>query len=89
MFKKSEKQSLYTPYFKLLNDYANYAEVRSKSTGDTWMLKVEGGFIVTYHKPRGCGEYHFQCRSATVDSAVKKIKKHDAFVRCGRYGTRA
>ena len=88
MFKKSEKQPLYDPYFKLLSDYANYAEVRSKSTRDTWILKVEDGFIITYHKPRGCGKYHLQCRSATIGSAVKKIQAHDDYVKSFRYPKR-
>lgn len=88
MFKKSEKQPLYDPYFKLLSDQANYTEVRSKSTRDTWMLKVEDGFIITYHKPRGCGKYHQQCRSASIDSAVKKIQAHDDYVKRYRHPKR-
>lgn len=85
MFKKSEKKPLYQPYFKLLSDYANYAEVKSKTTGDGWMLKVEDGFITTYHKPRGQKKYHRQERSASIESAVKKIQKHDDYVRRFRY----
>lgn len=85
MFKKSEKKPLYQPYFKLLTDYANYAVVRSKSTGDTWMLKVEDGFITTYHMPRGQKKYHQQERSATIESAVKKIRKHDDYVKRFRH----
>ena len=81
MFRKSEKKPLYQSYFKLLADRANYAEVKSKCVGDIWMLKVEDGFIVTYHKPRGQKKYHYQERSVNIESAVKKIRKHDDYVR--------
>ena len=85
MFKKSEKKPFQTAYFTQLSDYPNYAEVKSKCTGDTWMLKAEHGFITTYHKPRGQKKYHVQGRSATVASAVKKIQQHDTYVKRFRY----
>ncbi len=86
MFTVAEREPLHDSYFRLLTEQCNYAEVRSRNTSDTWLLRVEDGKIVTYHMPRGQKRYHLQCRSATIASAVKKIRKHDDFVKHGRYG---
>ena len=87
MFKIAERKPLHdNKYFKIIIEYGNYADVRSKNTGDTWRLRVEDGWIVTYHMPRGQKRYHLQCRSQSVASAVRKIHKHDDYVRHGRYG---
>lgn len=86
MFTVAERKPLYATYFKLVEEQGNYAVVTSKNTRDTWRLRVEDGWVVTYHMPRGQKKYHLQCRSASIASAVKKIRKHDDFVRHGRYG---
>ena len=90
MFTVSERKPLHNLYFKLVAEQGNYAVIRSRNTGDTWRVRVEDGWIVTYHMPRGQKKYHRQCRSTSIDSAVKKIVRHDDYVRryrhwkCGR-----
>ena len=86
MFTVLERKPLHNPYFELVVEQGNYAVVMSRNTGDTWRVRVEDGWIITYHMPKGQKEYHRQCRSKTIDSAVKKIRKHDVFVMHGRYG---
>jgi hypothetical protein len=80
MFTVTERTPLHASYFKLVAEQGNYAVVISKNTRDTWRLRVEGGWIVTAHMPRGQKRYHHQCRSISVASAVKKIRKHDEYV---------
>ncbi|MBR3160474.1 MAG: hypothetical protein IKF14_15420 [Atopobiaceae bacterium] len=86
MFTQAEKSPIYTKYFTLLSDGVSHAEIRSIDTRDTWIVRPENGLIATYHKPRKARRYHHQCNSATVASAVKKIRKHDAWKMRTRYG---
>lgn len=80
MFTVQERMPLHTPYFELIAEQCNYAVVMSKNTRDTWRLRVEDGWIVTDHMPKGQARYHHQCRSAYIASAVKKIRSHDKYV---------
>ena len=88
MFTQKEKSSIYYPYFELLSDGTSHAELRSKNTCDTWIIRPEYGHIATYHKPKKAKKYHYQCNSATVASAVKKIRKHDRWKMLNWYGVR-
>ena len=80
MFTVPERMPLHTPYFEIIAEQCNYAVVMSKNTRDTWRVCVEDGLIATYHMPRGQKKYHYQCRSASIASAVKKIRDHDKYV---------
>ena len=82
MFTKAEKKPFYdSKKYRLLADYANYCEVVSLKSGHFWRLRVEEGEMVLYHKYTKGSGYHVQCRPATVQSAEKKIMKHDSYVR--------
>lgn len=80
MFTVPERMPLHTPYFVIIAEQCNYAVVMSKNTRDIWRVRVENGWIITDHMPRGQKRYHHQCRSISIASAVKKIRSHDEYV---------
>ena len=80
MFTVPERMPLYAHYFELIAEQGNYAVVMSKNTRDTWRVRVEDGWIVTDHMPCGQKRYHRQCRSISIASAVRKIRRHDEYV---------
>ena len=88
MFTQAEKSPIYTHYFALVSDGVSHAEIRSKNTGDTWIVRPERGHVATYHKPRKAKRYHHQCDSANVASAINKIRKHDTWKMFAWYGVR-
>ena len=83
MFTASEEKYLEDSYFKILYKSSYYYEIQSKNTKHCWLIQkpTDNGFIHTMHKYRKSDErYHDQCNSATVKSAIKKIKKHDEYI---------
>lgn len=83
MFTASEMKYLEESYFKVLCKNPDCYEIQSKNTKHCWLIQkpTNNGLIHTMHKYRKNDErYHDQCNSATVKSAVKKIKKHDEYI---------
>ena len=85
MFSASEKKHLEDSYFKVLSKDSNFYEIQSWNTKHCWLIQKSDrkGFIHIMHKHGKCiKNYHHQCNSETVESAVKKIKKHDKYILC-------
>lgn len=88
MFTVSEKKHLEDSYFKILCKDSNCYEIQSKNTKHCWLIqKFDNDIhIRTMHKHgNNVKDYHYQCSSATVESAVRKIKKHDKYVLHSRH----
>lgn len=83
MFTESEMKYLEESYFKVLCKDPDCYEIQSKNTKHCWLIQkpIHKGLIHIMHKYRkSVKRYHDQCDSATVESAVKKIKKHDEYI---------
>lgn len=88
MLTKKEKTPLYDAYFKLVGEDFGYVKVQSKNTRDIWLVRQCHSMVETLHRPKGAKRYHHQCNSATVASAVKKIRQHDEYKLRFCYGKR-
>lgn len=83
MFTKYEKKQLEDPYFIILSKNPDYYELQSCNTKHCWIIQkpCNDGNIHTKHKYRKyVKHYHDQCNSASVKSAIKKIKQHDTYM---------
>lgn len=82
MFTSFEKKQLEDSYFSLLSKNSDYYEIQSRITKHCWIIqKLPTGNVHTKHKYRKyVKRYHDQCNSASISSAIKKIKKHDAYM---------
>lgn len=83
MFTASEEKYLEDSYFKILYKSSYYYEIQSKNTKHCWLIQkpINNGLIHIMHKYRkSVKRYHDQYDSATVESAIKKIKKHDEYI---------
>lgn len=83
MFSRSEKKLFRDNYFLILKAGKDFYEIQSRNTRHCWIVERTGndGYIHTQHKYRpSVKKYHSQCNSATVGSAIKKIKQHDEYM---------
>ena len=83
MFTTSEKKYLEDSYFKVLCKDSNYYEIQSRNTKHCWLIQKpdKSVYVHTMHKYRkSVKRYHDQCDSISVESALKKIKKHDKYI---------
>lgn len=83
MFTPSEENYFKDSYFKVLSINSDYYEIQSRNTKHCWLIQKRNNkdYIHTMHKYKNSEKhYHDQCDSATVESAIKKIKKHDNFI---------
>jgi hypothetical protein len=72
-------------YFTIIREEERFVEVKSKNTGHCWMILKKtydaNKPVVLYHKHQINDEwYHEHWKIWTVESAVKSIKSHDAYV---------
>lgn len=85
VFSTDELIKFYDPYFRQCAWESNYLELQSKNTGHYWLLIKDPSAdvpVTLLHKHQLRQPYHKQCvvGCVSIDSAIKKIKKHDAYI---------
>ncbi len=79
MFTKAELNALDRRYFHVYEATPTVVTLKSKNTRHFWKVNVEGKAITLYHSHQGDGNYHVQCHTYDLESAVLVIKDHDRY----------
>ncbi len=82
VFTVNELIKFFDPYFRRYAWERNYLEIQSLNTGHFWMLIKNPAADIPYtilHKHRRKHAYHKQCSSKSIDTAIRKIKRHDEY----------
>ena len=89
MAKKRIPREIDTDYFSIISVQKDRYELQSKNTHHCWIVQKSSDSEACHikHKYRKkVKKYHDQCNAASLKSAVKKIKKHDAYkIKEGKY----
>ena len=83
VFTVDELKLFFDPYFRRYAWEQDYLEIQSLNTGHFWLLIKDPTAEIPYtllHKHRRKHAYHKQGRrSKSIESAIRKIKRHDKY----------
>ncbi len=83
VFTTQDLIAFFDNYFERIAWESQCLVIRSKNTGHYWEIIHTGRNDVPYilfHKHKRWHNYHKQCNCLSVQSAIRKIKKHDDYV---------
>jgi len=80
MFSAHELNTIDRCYFSVYKATPIEVVLKSKNTRHFWkLLPASKKGYTLYHSHQGDGNYHVQCNSSSLQSAISTIKKHDSY----------
>lgn len=85
MLKENEKHLIYNEYFEVWDETERDIVFKSVNTGHCWIIefpyfKSVNPYRIKHMHDETMDYYHKHAKARTIESAIKKIKKHDEYV---------